>query len=101
MNKKNFLTYEFSNGHAFIDCDAKRIDTKRWNRKFVFRLKLGNESYTVAKSNAPNFSVPTRWVQGEKKRTSTMASLSRGDCNQLVAFKFDEVCGQLLRARLV
>ncbi|KAH0787120.1 PH domain containing protein [Histomonas meleagridis] len=126
-------------GHAFnvIDCDVKRIDAKRWNRKFVFRLKFGNKRLYLAAEDENSLIKWTnsirgkvqrasllganamRCIQNEKKRPSTMASLSRADCNQLVAFqtkefensltsviksrddpeaqfKFAEVCGEFL-----
>ncbi|OHS98477.1 PH domain containing protein [Tritrichomonas foetus] len=93
-------------GNTFnvIDCNIKRIDAKRWNRKFVFRLKVaGKRIYLAAEDeNSLNkwISVIRGRVERESllganairaaqcdKRRSTLVSLSRADCQQLISFQ--------------
>lgn len=98
-------------GHQFnvIDCHVKRIDAKRWNRRFVFRVKIANKRIYLA---AEDDNTLTKWfnairgkaqrasllganaircAQGDKRRSSTMACLSRADCQQMLSFKPEEL----------
>lgn len=90
-----------------IDCNIKKIDAKRWNRKFVFRLKIADKRIYLAAEDENSLN---KWMNAIKgrvqrasllganalrcatmdRRRSTMASLSRKDIQQLVEFQTTE-----------
>ena len=90
-----------------MDCHVKPIDEKRWNRKFVFRLKINGKRIYLAADDEPTFH---KWLtalkrkvarasllgansilaaQTDKQGHSTMALLSKGDGGQIMSFSVD------------
>ena len=91
-----------------MDCSVKRIDSKRWNKQFVFRLKIaGKRIYLAAEDDASL----RKWMtaikgkvarasllganailslQAESNGHSTMALLSKADGGQFMAFQVDK-----------
>ncbi|KAK8878069.1 hypothetical protein M9Y10_004832 [Tritrichomonas musculus] len=90
-----------------IDCNVKRIDPKRWNRKFVFRLKVADKRMYLAAEDENSLNKWFNAIKGRvqrasllganalrcatnDRRRSTMASLSRTDIQNLVEFQLTE-----------
>ena len=99
---------EEKTGNTFnvIDCSIKKIDAKRWNRKYVFRLKVAGKRFYLAAEDETTLNKWINVIRGRveresllganavraaqcDKRRSTMASLSRLDCQQLISFQAD------------
>ena len=93
-------------GHAYnvINCDVKRIDPKRWNRDFVFRLKFGKKRIYLAAEDENSLTQWTNSIRDRVKRASllgataprcinsnskrpSMSSLSRSDYGLVFEFR--------------
>lgn len=104
-------------GNTFnvIDCSIKKIDPKRWNRKFVFRLKVAGKRIYLAAEDETSFNKWITVIQGRVKRQSllganalrcatgdrrrsTLASLSRADCQKLSEFKLNDYTASYKKA---
>ena len=91
-----------------MDCSVKRIDSKRWNKQFVFRLKIaGKRIYLAAEDDASLHKWMTAIkgkvarasllganailsLQAESNGHSTMALLSKADGGQFMSFQVDK-----------
>ena len=90
-----------------MDCEIKRIDAKRWNKKFAFRLKIAGKRIYLAADDEKTLQKwmsairgrvarasllganAIRCTQAEKRRPSTMTSLPRVDYGESLAFETD------------
>ena len=90
-----------------MDCEIKRIDAKRWNKKFAFRLKIAGKRLYFAADDEKTLQKwmaairgrvarasllganAVRCTQADKRRPSTMATLPRLDYGESLAFEAD------------
>lgn len=97
------------NSFNIIDCTIKEIDHKRWNRKFVFRVKIARKRMYFAAEDENSMNKWIASIQGrvqrasllganfrrtsgiQRRRSSPMVSLSRPDMDVFQIQKFTNV----------
>ena len=97
-------------GNSFnvIDCTIKQIESKRWNRKFVFRVKISRKKLYFAAEDEINLKKWINAIEGKvqrasllganirqsienkKRRSSPMISLSRNDLENKFNFQINK-----------
>lgn len=65
-----------STAHLFntIDCNVKRIDAKRWNRKYVFRVKIAKKRIYLAAEDEEALQQWITAIQGRVMRASLLGA---------------------------
>ncbi|EAY16518.1 PH domain containing protein [Trichomonas vaginalis G3] len=110
-----------------LNCSIKMIEQKRWNRKFVFRVKIADKRIYLAAEDEITLKKWTNCIQGRaqrasllgascireslepkgnaqsdlhKRRSSTIASLSRNDFQNITNFRSEKFAQSYVDASL-